>query len=63
MTCQEMNRASDVFPREDSDAKVKEAKQWLNNKGVRDLEAVSLYCDQLDKVCVSFRNLNMLIVL
>ena len=34
------------------DAKVKEVKAWLKSKGVRDFEPVSLFCDQLDKVCV-----------
>lgn len=44
-----MAKASEVFP-DNSDAKLKEVKAWLNSKGVRDLEAVSLFCDQLDKV-------------
>ena len=43
--------ASDIFP-DKPDAKVKEIKAWLIKKGVRDLEAVSLFCDQLDKECV-----------
>lgn len=45
-----MARASDIFPDENPDAKVREIKNWLTAKGVRDLEAVSLFCDHLDKV-------------
>lgn len=45
-----MAKASDIFPDDKPDVKVREIKQWLNGKGVRDLEAVSLFCDQLDKV-------------
>lgn len=46
-----MLRATDVFPEESHpDAKVKEVKSWLNSKGVRDFEPVSLFCDQLAKV-------------
>ncbi|RDX57163.1 hypothetical protein OH76DRAFT_1334582 [Lentinus brumalis] len=45
-----MLRATDVFPEESHpDAKVKEVKSWLNSKGVRDFEPVSLFCDQLAK--------------
>ncbi|TFK27928.1 hypothetical protein FA15DRAFT_585426 [Coprinopsis marcescibilis] len=42
-------RATDIFPNGDADARVKEIKAWLKAKGVRDLEAVSLFCDQLSK--------------
>ncbi|EJD04658.1 uncharacterized protein FOMMEDRAFT_83761 [Fomitiporia mediterranea MF3/22] len=45
-------RASDIFTGDKPDAQVREAKTWLSKKGVRDLEAVSLFCDQLDKECV-----------
>ena len=48
-----MARASDIFPGSNPDAKVKEIKNWMKNKKVRDLEAVSLFCDQLDKETVS----------
>ncbi|TDL19946.1 hypothetical protein BD410DRAFT_726523 [Rickenella mellea] len=48
----QMAKASEVFP-DNPDAKLKEVKAWLNSKGVRDLEAVSLFCDQLDKGTVS----------
>ena len=48
----EMARGSDIFSDEKPDAKVREVKTWLSNKGVRDLEPVSLFCDQLDKVRV-----------
>ncbi|KAI0719397.1 exonuclease II [Cerioporus squamosus] len=45
-----MLRATDVFAEESNpDAKVKEVKTWLNSKGVRDFEPVSLFCDQLAK--------------
>ncbi|KAH8112662.1 exonuclease II [Phellopilus nigrolimitatus] len=49
----QMARSSDVFPVEKPDLKVREVKSWLSGKGVRDLEAVSLFCDQLDKESVS----------
>jgi len=45
-----MLRASDIFPGENGDAKVKEIKAWLNTQGVRDFEPVSLFCEQLKKV-------------
>lgn len=45
-----MAKASDVFLDGNPDAKLKEVQAWLNSKGVRDFEAVSLFCDQLDKV-------------
>ena len=45
-----MVKAQDVFPDDDSDAKVKEVRSWLLSKGVRDFEPVSLFCDQLKKV-------------
>jgi hypothetical protein len=49
----DMARASDLYPPGEADAKVKEIKKWLGDKGVRDFEPVSLFCDQLDKVCLS----------
>ena len=46
-----MVKAADVFKDvSNPDAKVKEAKAWLGDKGVRDFEPVSLFCDQLAKV-------------
>ena len=51
-----MTRASDVFS-EDADARVKEAKHWLQTKGVRNFEPVSLFCDQLKKVCNALREI------
>lgn len=45
-----MARAVDIFP-EEAGAKAKEVRSWLNTKGVRDFEPVSLFCDQLKKVC------------
>jgi 5'-3' exoribonuclease 1 len=45
-----MSRSTDLFPTADADAKVQEIKGWLKSKGVGDFDAVSLFCDQLDKV-------------
>ena len=45
-----MLKASEVFGGADPDGKVKEVKKWLQAKGVRDFEPVSLFCDQLTKV-------------
>ncbi|KAI0663830.1 exonuclease II [Cubamyces menziesii] len=48
-----MVKANDVFYDASSpDAKAKEVKTWLNTKGVRDFEPVSLFCDQLGKATV-----------
>ena len=48
-----MVKATDIFRDEaNADAKVKEIKAWLNSKGVRDFEPVTLFCDQLGKVRV-----------
>ena len=50
-----MARAEDIFHNEeDPDHKIKEVKKWLDSKGVRSFEPVSLFCDQLKKVCVSW---------
>jgi hypothetical protein len=46
-----MAKASEVLHSSDPDAQVKEVKAWLKSKGVRDFEPVSLFCDQLAKVC------------
>ncbi|KAK7006346.1 exoribonuclease 1 [Favolaschia claudopus] len=46
-------KASDVLRVADPDARVKEVKAWLKMKGVRDLEPVSLFCDQLTKETVT----------
>ncbi|KAF9074552.1 XRN 5'-3' exonuclease N-terminus-domain-containing protein [Rhodocollybia butyracea] len=48
-----MLRATDVFAGSNPDARVKEIKLWLKSKGVRDFEAVSLFCDQLSKKTVA----------
>jgi hypothetical protein len=48
-----MSRATDLFPGPEADAKVQEVKQWLKSQGVGDLDAVSLFCDQLDKVKIN----------
>ena len=50
-----MLSASDVFPGDDADSRVKEVKHWLSSKGVRDFEPVSLFCDQLKKARVFSR--------
>ncbi|KAI0671842.1 exonuclease II [Trametes maxima] len=48
-----MVKAADVFTgAQNADAKAKEVKSWLNTKGVRDFEPVSLFCDQLGKTAV-----------
>ncbi|KAI0077090.1 hypothetical protein K474DRAFT_1163307 [Panus rudis PR-1116 ss-1] len=47
-----MARASDLFAGADADIKVKEIKNWLASKGVKNLEPVSLFCDQLKKETV-----------
>ena len=47
-----MLRAKDLFAGAKADNKVKEVKSWLANIGVRDLEAVSLFCDQLGTATV-----------
>ncbi|KAH9481103.1 5'-3' exoribonuclease 1 [Psilocybe cubensis] len=48
-----MAKASDVFAGPDPDGKVREIKNWLKSKGVRDFEPVSLFCDQLTKETVA----------
>jgi hypothetical protein len=45
-----MPKASEVFPETNADERVLEVRHWLKTKGVRDFEAVSLFCDQLTKV-------------
>ncbi|KAI0649009.1 exonuclease II [Trametes meyenii] len=48
-----MVKAADAFSgSSNADAKAKEVKTWLNTKGVRDFEPVSLFCDQLGKTAV-----------
>ncbi|KAG0700160.1 exonuclease II [Suillus ampliporus] len=47
----DMARATDIFDTH-ADAKVKEVKSWLKSKGVRDLEPVSLFSDNLAKSTV-----------
>ncbi|KAH8831417.1 exonuclease II [Flagelloscypha sp. PMI_526] len=48
-----MAKAEDVLGPERPDERVKEIKSWLKSKGVRDFEAVSLFCDQLPKETVT----------
>lgn len=45
----DMVRASDIFPK-DTDGQMKAVRAWLSANGVRDMEAVSLFCDNLEKV-------------
>jgi hypothetical protein len=65
-TIPDMAEADEIFPNSDRpDAKVKEVRQWLKGKGVLDLEAVSLFCDQLDQVnsrCIHIHLLEHLIL-
>ena|SRR6266498_3582985 len=49
----EMVRATELSPGPDPDGRVRSIKAWLKSKGVRDFEPVSLFCDQLAKVCHS----------
>lgn len=44
-----MPSAAEIFPG-NPEAKLKEAKDWLHSKGVKNFEPVSLFCDQLRKV-------------
>ncbi|KAG8762834.1 hypothetical protein FRC11_007551 [Ceratobasidium sp. 423] len=46
---EDMTRASDLFPDGDADAQAKAAKEWLASKGVKELEPVSLFSEQLEK--------------
>lgn len=45
-----MAKASEVLG-PDPETRVTEVKNWLKSKGVRDFGPVSLFCDQLAKVC------------
>ncbi|KII85288.1 hypothetical protein PLICRDRAFT_116374 [Plicaturopsis crispa FD-325 SS-3] len=47
-----MIRASDIWPNDEPDSKVKEVKSWLKAQGVRDFEPVTLFSDQLTKSTV-----------
>lgn len=47
-----MPRASDIYAEDIADQKIKDVKNWLQSKGVRSFEPVSLFCDQLKKVRV-----------
>lgn len=46
----DLTMAADFFPAENLDTRVHEIKAWIQEKGVRDFEQVSLFSDQLDKV-------------
>lgn len=50
---QAMAKASEVLG-PNAEVRVKEVKSWLKFKGVRDFEPVSLFCDQLAKVCYTW---------
>lgn len=43
-------KSKDIFRGQDSEAQVKEIKDWLKGKGVRNFEPVPLYADILTKV-------------
>ena len=45
-----MIKASEALPGSDPDEQIREIKNFLKSKGVRDFEPVSIYCDQLTKV-------------
>ncbi|KAF7331483.1 5'-3' exoribonuclease 1 [Mycena kentingensis (nom. inval.)] len=47
-----IGKASDLFRVPEPDMLVKEAKSWLKATGIRDMEPVSLFCDQLGKSTV-----------
>jgi hypothetical protein len=49
LSAPDLSQATDFFDG-DADAKVKEIRNWLVQKGVRDFEPVTLYTDQLKKV-------------
>ena len=49
-----MIKASEALPGSDPDDQIREIKNWLKSKGVRDFEPVSIYCDQLAKVMSGF---------
>lgn len=46
----DLMRATDFFPAETVAQRMKELTAWIKEKGVRDLEKVPLYAEQLDKV-------------
>ena len=43
-------KLSEVFPGPEFGTRVRELKAWLVAKGIRDFEAVPLYCDSVMKV-------------
>jgi len=46
-------RSKDMFPEAPNpDTRVKQVREWLKDNGVLDLEPVSLFAEQLDKVSV-----------
>ena len=47
-----MIKASEALPGSDPDEQIREIKNFLKSKGVRDFEPVSIYCDQLTKVMI-----------
>ncbi|CAE6444875.1 unnamed protein product [Rhizoctonia solani] len=49
LDAKDITRASDLFPNGDAENQAKAAKEWLASKGVRDLEPVSLFSEQLEK--------------
>ena len=46
----DVSRVSDLFPDGSGEDMVREMKAWLTEKKVRDLEPVSLFTEQLEKV-------------
>ena len=48
-TREDITKASQIWPAEQVDERMATLKQWIKAKGVRDLEAVPLYAEQLSK--------------
>jgi 5'-3' exoribonuclease 1 len=51
-----MMKAADLFPGPDADAKVKAAKEWLVERGIKDLDPVPLATETLEKVLLLLFN-------
>ena len=49
----DLTKATDFFEPSVADARMKQLKAWIAEKGVRDFEKVPLYSDQLEKVRLS----------
>jgi hypothetical protein len=56
-----MMKATDLFPGPDADAKVKAAKEWLVERGIKDLDPVPLATETLEKVLSLLFNVELAI--